>query len=533
MALTVREVATRVDRYQRAATELLVQAFAVPSVRRGMVGSALISLGGLSPAFLPENSPWWKVLGLFRQYAWLGPGLGTLSALLGVLLVMHAWLDLRPRRGAWPVDFRAVLALWSLPMLLAPPIFSHDSYAYAAEGYMLHSGLNPYVMGAGMLQNRWGEQVVEVWRFTRAPYGPLSLQLSHLVVDAFGQSPYWSSALGMRLLAIAGMVAAALTVPSLARRLGVDWRSALWFGLVNPLVIAHLVGGAHNDAVMIGFVALALHAAVRKRFLLGCCLVAAAGAIKIPGILAIVPVAMLAWPVLRPAPGWWGRLWQAAWRVALGTLVMLLAFTLITLACMPNGQGWGWVLAINVPGLASTISPPTMIGEVARMVLNLFGEHRAAVGAVRLARQIGMVLMVFTILGLLVRYAPKNPMKFLVLGWMALILGSPALHPWYLTWPATWFAFVRPSLRLVRVASWSSIALLSYSSVSFSWRNDLIALGIAAAGVIAWMILTHDRRHFQQADEEPTPSAEVPARSGVPVTRSGEPVGRSSEPVDH
>lgn len=506
MALTVREAASRFDRFQRAAAELLIQAFAVPAVRRGMVGTALISLGGLSPAFLPDNSPWWKVLGLFRQYAWLWPGIGTLAALAGVLLVMDAWLKLRPRSGAPKVDFRAVLGLWSLPMLLAPPIFSHDSYAYAAEGYMLHTGLNPYEMGAGMLQNRWGEQVVETWRFTRAPYGPLSLQLSHLVVDASGQSPYWSSALGMRLLAIAGILAAALTVPSLARRLGVDPRSALWFGLVNPLVIAHLVGGAHNDAVMIGFVALALHAAVRRRFLLGCVLVAAAGAIKIPGILAIVPVALFAWPVPRPLGGWWGRLWPAAWRVAIATLVMALAFTLITLACMPNGQGWGWLLAINVPGMVSTISPPTMIGDVARLLLNAMGQHVAALGAVRVARQIGMVLMVLAILYLLVKKGPKQPMKFLVFGWVALILGSPALHPWYFTWPATWFAFVRPSLRLVRIASWGSIALLSYSSVSFSWRNDLLALGIAAAAVIAWVILSHDRRHFVERrapDDDP------------------------------
>lgn len=498
------------DDAQRRATEALVEAYRVRWVRLGMLGSLLIAIGGLSPAFLPENSPWRQVLGAFRDFTWLGPTLATIAALTGVFLLMDCWFHLRPRPPAPDVDFRAVLALWSLPMLLAPPIFSHDAYAYAAEGYMLHEGLNPYEMGAGMLQNRWGEQVVEVWRFTRAPYGPLSLQLSHLVVDVFGHSPYWSSAVGMRVLAIAGIIAAAIAVPRLAERLNVDPRKAMWFGLVNPLVITHLIGGAHNDAVMIGFIALGLLAGARRRFLLGCILIGAAAAVKIPAVLAIVPVALLGWGVRRPRPTSFGRLWQAGWRVFLATVVMVAAITFITLACLPNGEGWGWIRAINVPGMVSTISPPTMLGDLARGILNTLGYHREALGVVRLFRQIAMVIMVVLILVMLVRMAPTRPMRFLVYSWMALILGSPALHPWYLTWPAVFFAFSRPSQLIVRISCWASIGLLTYSSVSFSWRNQLIGVGIAAAAVIVWMILAHDKRHFQSPPVELADSAEQP-----------------------
>ncbi|HHV21430.1 MAG TPA: polyprenol phosphomannose-dependent alpha 1,6 mannosyltransferase MptB [Propionibacterium sp.] len=504
-----RRFMARGNELQQRATEALFEAYRVTWVRRGMIGCLLIAIGGLSPAFLPANSPWWRVLGAFREYSWLGPTLGTVAALTGVLLVMDAWFRIRPIDGAPEVDFRAVLALWSLPMLLAPPIFSHDAYAYAAEGYMVHEGLNPYQMGAGMLQNRWGEQVVEVWRFTRAPYGPLSLQLSHLVVDVFGHSPYWSSAVGMRMLAIAGIVATAYTIPILAERLRVSPRRAMWFGLVNPLAIAHLVGGAHNDAVMIGFISLGLLAAARRRFLLGCVLVAAAAAVKIPAILAIVPVALLGWGVRRTAATPFGRLWQAGWRVFVATLVMVLAFTLITLACLPGAQGWGWIQAINVPGMVSTISPPTLLGDLARIILNDLGYHREALGMVRLSRQIAMVIMVLLILVMLVRMAPTRPMRFLVYAWMALILGSPALHPWYLTWPAVFLAFSRPSPRIVRISSWASIGLLTYSAVSFSWRNDLTAVGVAAVAVVAWMILAHDRRHFRHYPRPRSERAEV------------------------
>lgn len=518
-----RRLATRATDWRSKATEALFEAYRVRFVRRGMLGCLLIAIGGLSPAFLPANSPWWGVFGAFREYTWLGPTMGTVAALAGVLLVMDAWFHLRPVEGAPEVDFRAVLALWSLPMLLAPPIFSHDSYAYAAEGYMVHEGLNPYEMGAGMLQNRWGEQVVEVWRFTRAPYGPLSLQLSHLVVDVFGLSPYWSSAVGMRMLAIAGIVAVAYGIPPIAERLRVSPRRAMWFGLVNPLAIAHLVGGAHNDAVMIGFIVLALLAATKRRFLLGCVLVGAAAAVKIPAILAIVPVAMLGWGVRRPAATSFGRLWQAGWRVFVATLVMVAALTFITLACLPDAQGWGWIQAINVPGMVSTISPPTLLGDLARIILNELGYHREALGTVRLSRQIAMVIMVVVILVMLVRMAPTRPMRFLVYAWMALILGSPALHPWYLTWPAIFLAFARPSPLIVRISCWASIGLLTYSSVSFSWRNDLTAVGVAAVAVVIWMILAHDRRHFRHLPRPRSERAEVADRDPEAIE---EPVSR-------
>lgn len=494
---TLRTQLRRFAAFRARVLVVLEEAFSVRHVRRGMIGTLLIALGSLTPAFLPANSPWWRVLGIFQRFDWLAPSLGTLITLVGIVFVMESWLRMRPDRYPRHVDFRAVLALWSLPMLMAPPIFSHDAYAYAAEGYMLHVGLNPYEMGVGMLQNRWSEQVVEVWRFTQAPYGPLSLQLSHLMVVLSGHSPYWSSAVGMRALSAIGMICVAWCVPPLAERLNVDARMAMWFALVNPLTITHLIGGAHNDAWMIGFVAFGLLAAARNRFLLGCVLVACATAVKLPAVLAIVPVAVLGLPAPRAAENFFVRLWQTGWRVALGTVVTVVSFVFISLAC---GVGFGWIGAINVPGKVSTISPPTMIGEVLRMVLTATGHYQAAVDIVSIVRRIAMVAATVVIAWLLVRVAPRNPLMFLCYAWVALILGSPALHPWYFSWPAVVFAFARPRRTALRVAAWGTILLLSYSSVSFSWRNDALALGVAAACAFAWVIWGHDRENYQRAE---------------------------------
>lgn len=482
-------------RSRSAATDALVRAFAEPAVRRGMVGAALIAVGSITPAFLPENSPWWELLGAVQHF-WLAKLLGTLAALAGVALIMQAWMALRPRPAAPVVGFRAVLVLWSFPMLLAPPVFSHDAYAYAAEGEMISEGINPYQQPVAMMPGRWADQVVETWRFTRAPYGPLALQLNHLVVNLFGHSPYWSASVGMRLLAILGVVAVAATVPPLARRLGIDPREALWFGIVNPLTITHLIGGLHNDAIMIGLVALALFVASRGRFLVGCALVAAAAAVKIPAILAIVPVALLAWPVLAPAGTRWRRFWQGVWRVALGTITTVLMFVFITLAC---GLGWGWIKALNVPGMVFTMAPSTMLGDALRQALYLLGFGEAALGITRIVRMIGIGVGATVIAFQYIRYTPQRPMTFLPHASLALVLGSPALHPWYFTWIWVFLAFARPSLPVTRITAWASILLLAYSSINFAIRNEAFALAGSALLAFGWLLWGQDREQFRRS----------------------------------
>ena len=489
----------RLQRTRADIAAALVDAFAQPAVRRGMVGSALIAVGSVTPAFLPENSPWWELLGGVQQF-WFVKVLGTLAALAGVALIMQAWMHLRPRAGAPMVGFRAVLVLWSFPMLLAPPVFSHDAYAYAAEGEMIHQGINPYEMPVAMMPGRWADQVVETWRFTRAPYGPLALQLNHLVVNLFGHSPYWSASVGMRLLAIAGVVAVAATVPSLARRLRVDPRLALWFGIVNPLTITHLIGGAHNDAIMIGFVALALFVASRGRFLAGCALVAAGAAVKIPAILAVVPVALLALPVLTPAPTAWRRFWQGVWRVLLGTVLTGTMFVFIALGC---GLGWGWIEALNVPGMVFTMAPSTMIGDALRQAMYLLGFFEGAQGVTRIVRMVGIAIGALVIVALYIRYTPRRPMYFLPLAFLALALGSPALHPWYFSWVLVFLAFAHPSVLVTRITAWASILLLAYSSINFAIRNESFALAVAGLLAFAWVLWGQDRRQFRrEADEE-------------------------------
>jgi hypothetical protein len=53
-----------------------------------------------------------------------------------------------------------------------------------------------------------------------------------------------------------------------------------------------------------------------------------------------------------------------------------------------------------------------------------------------------------------------------------------------------------------RTALWATVVLLSYSAVNLAWRNGALALGIAALGVFAWQIRSHERRRHPDGTAE-------------------------------
>src|SRR3954470_934198 len=155
-------------------------AWRIPAVRRGTLAGVLILVGSLTPAFLPDVNPFTGV----PVVGWLQtvPGRILATALLmgGVLLMLDSWLRLRPRAGrAKPT--RHVVWLWSLPLLVAPPLFSRDAYSYAGQGRLVHVGIDPYRYGPAAIAEQYSQNVDPMWLYTPAPYGPLQLQIQHLI----------------------------------------------------------------------------------------------------------------------------------------------------------------------------------------------------------------------------------------------------------------------------------------------------------------------------------------------------------------
>lgn len=496
--------------------EALRVAWASRSVRRGFVGTVLITAGSLTPAYLPQVSPIWPVLRWAHLTGPISKWVGTGLVVAGLMVLIMAWLKLRPRAYSDHTEVAyhgmrhwAVLAIWSLPFLFAPPIFSHDAYSYAAQGWLIHNGLNPYEVGPGVLPGAFADQVAWVWRYTPAPYGPLALQLSHGIVDLLGNDPYLS-AVAMRLPALVGVALIGFLLPRIASMRGLDPAMAAWFGTLNPVLVIDFVGGAHNDALMMGLVVAALWTTVRFKhlpagdsgravkarpwvsMLAGAVIVGVAASIKQPALLAAVALPFL-------VEGWTSWRVRPLLRAALRVLVSLgLSVGVFALLSVVTGLGFGWINAVNVPGSVFTISPTTLLGNALQFPLDLVWPGNT-VNLVRWARTAGFVLSGLIICYLAVMKLGRRPVYFLAWSWLWFALLAPAIHSWYVLWGGLLLPLAKPSERTYRAAVFGTLVLLCFGAINFSVRNGAVAVGIALVGGAWWVLRTHESAHKERS----------------------------------
>src|ERR1700722_7595919 len=116
----------------------------------------------------------------------------------GLLLLMRVWLRLAevmklhvgvPLKKLW-----WIFALWSVPMIVAPPLFSRDVFSYAAQGQMTAEHISPYLYGPftlGQQSNAYTNPVDPLWGNTPAPYGPFFLFPDSTSVKLSGSSQLW------------------------------------------------------------------------------------------------------------------------------------------------------------------------------------------------------------------------------------------------------------------------------------------------------------------------------------------------------
>src|SRR5690606_35111121 len=135
------------------------------------------------------------------------------------------------------------------------------------------------------------------WRNDPAPYGPVWIGLSEATVEVTGHDAA-TSIWGFRVLALAGVAMAAVGVGLIARSYDLSVPGAVALGIANPLVLIHLLGGGHNDALMLGLLALGLAAVRRDHRVLAVVLVALATAVKLPAAVAL-PFIGWTWPGVR------------------------------------------------------------------------------------------------------------------------------------------------------------------------------------------------------------------------------------------
>jgi alpha-1,6-mannosyltransferase len=379
----------------------------------------------------------------------------------GTALQAYAWWSARDRE----LTVRWVLVtavLWMLPFLVVPPFGSRDVYSYACQGYLYLHGVNPYAHGVATLPCPWLDGVSPIWRDTTAPYGPLFVLISGLAVW-LGAGSFAAVLIVFRVVALLGVAGIAAGVPAIARRCGVPTGRALWVALSGPLIGAHLIGGPHNDAPMVGLLvaglALALSPRLSLRALAGL-LLGLAVAVKVTAIV-VIPFAVLlviGRPLRVRAAAVPLRVRAAAVLVGMRAAAVLVGSSLAGLVAVTavSGLGFGWIAAmLNTRDLVQFTSPPTAVGMTVTYVGQLFADDFDAVPVMRAA---ATVLFLVLFVALWWRAARSATPVVAALSGAALALAatvalSPYFHPWYATWPLALLAATTVRTKLVMAVS--------------------------------------------------------------------------------
>ena len=409
----------------------------------GLVGSLLLLVGGFGGGGVLRRDP---VLTNSALEFWRfghGRELATAFMYAGVVLMSYAWVRLGREVLAHRVRGRAVLttaAVWLAPMFLGPPLFTRDVFSYLAQGALPLAGFDPYGVGPEAMPGVFTQNVHYFWQDTPAPYGPLFILLAKTVAGAVGTNII-AGVLLMRLTLALGLVLLVCALPELTRRLGGRVPVALWVAVANPVMIIHMVGGGHNDLLVMGFLATGSLLALRGRHVVGIVLVTAAMAVKASAAVAL-PFLVLVWAAHMSGT----RRVRITKATAAGVGVFVATFGAITLAAQVN---LGWLPALSAPSMiVNWMSLPTGVGEFVHWVLpwNLPKQP-----FINVARVIGgaLLLTIAVRQWWAARDGGPEAIRRAGIVLLAVAVLSPATLPWYVSW----------GMALLAAAPWSRRAL--------------------------------------------------------------------------
>lgn len=327
------------------------------------------------------------------------------------------------RRVVWSAIVPLVAGFAVAPVLLSQDVYSYVAYARLGA---LHD-LNPYLHPPAAIPSDPAFADVG-WTEATSAYGPLFT----LVTYPLAWLPTGTAVAALKAAAALSVLAIAALLARLAPARGVDPMRAAAFVALNPLVLVHVVGGAHNDATTM-LVALAGCAAVlglRERS--GGLAIAAAIGLKLSAAF-VAPFALLG-AVRR------GRLLAGA-AIAVGLTIAagLLAFG-------PHFLDSATVAGEN-QGRVSNYSIPNLLSELLNADVDLI---RALTAVAFLA----VILM-------LLAWVWRGADWIRATGWaaLALLLTTAWLLPWYLIWALPFAAISRDERLIAAVLALTALQL--------------------------------------------------------------------------
>lgn len=347
----------------------------------------------------------------------MSPGLayGLLWAGFLAYLGVLAWAPRLGRRVVWGLIVLFVAAFAVCPVLLSHDVWSYVDYARLG----IRHGLDPYVARPDSVPTDPAFAHV-TWTETKSVYGPL-----------FTLATYPLAWLGVGLAVAVLKAVAALSVLGLAALVarigawrGLDPLRAAAFVALNPLVLVHVVGGAHNDGLAMLLAMAGVAAVLARRETTGGAALLAAVAVKASAAF-VAPFVLLG--TIRSAVA--SRRYKAQSRSGAEWVRFLAgagAAALVLGLAAYLGFGWDWLHAF---GLAGENQGRTSHLSIPVTFARLTGTDPTA------ARVAALGLYGLALAWLLV-WSARGGDWVRAAAWagFGLLLATSWLLPWYLVW---------------------------------------------------------------------------------------------------
>lgn len=398
----------------------------------GTIGSLLMMFGSFGVGWLASASPLNSIEWIIPlRYSVKGLVASVIMVAVGGMMMCREWLRLSQKMPLWDASSKkwtwAAIIAWSLPQLIAFPLFSRDIFSYFAQGRVMQSGLNPYEFGVSSVSGFFQYGADPMWAQSPPPYGPVFLWLAELVATLAG-SNVDAGIYMLRGLAVAGCLLIAVYVPKLARLHDINPTRALWLVVANPLFIAQFVTAGHNDALMTGFMIAGIYYAARWRNWAG----GISGVTLVTLAVAVKPIAIVVLPFI-------GLLWAgrgANWmrRFIFWAISGLIFIAEMALMGWMNGLGFGWIGALSTTeGQYIWYAP---VGFVA-WIGGIWAHNTLDVPSAEIREHIGSFGKLIGMgLATLLMFVGKDKHLIKRAGFAlgCVVLFSPMIQSWYLLW---------------------------------------------------------------------------------------------------
>ncbi len=327
----------------------------------------------------------------------------------------------------------AVCGALILLFALSPPLLSLDLFSYVSYARLgAEHGLNPYAHAPAAIPADEAALRVQDFRDAVSVYGPLFTLLSYPPALLGVPVAAWT----LKALAALSLAAIAAICAHLARLRGLEPGRAAAFVALNPLMLVHLAGGGHNDALMMLLAIAAVAAALTARPALAGAGLIAAAAVKSAALL-YAPFAIV------------GASAGERRRLLAGLLAALFAAAAVGLAAFgPDVLEAVGVVGGN-QGTISYWSVPATLSRLSGIDVDFV---RAALA---LAYAVGLVA--------LLTWSARGGDWVRAAGWgtLGLLVASAYMAPWYLIWLLPLAAISRDRPLLVAAAALTTFQVVN------------------------------------------------------------------------